>query len=107
VLRDDLTPHVVTRIETNDLGEIAVTHVEDIGDVLEANKRQALDFGKGFGRNKDEWRHLARIPMTVYVELIKQKVISEDGATVTDPAAFKRWLNDRDNLFFRTSEGKV
>lgn len=107
VLHDDLNPYQRTHIETNDLGEIAVTHVEDVGDLLDANKALATHNGKHIGRNKDEWRHLARIPMSVYMELMRQKVISDDGHSVVDQKALRRWLNDPENRYFRTSEGKA
>ena len=107
VLLDEHNPDQRTYVETNDEGDIAVTHVEDVGDLLDANKALANHNGKHIGRNKDEWRHLARIPMTVYFELMRQKIISEDGYSIVDQKAFRRWLNDPDNRYFRTSEGKA
>lgn len=107
VLRDARTPGQATLIETTDDLDIAITHVEDVGDLLDHNKALATHNGKGIGRNKDEWRHLAKIPMTVWYELMRQRIVSEDGRSVTDQAALRRWLNDSDNRYFRTTEGKA
>jgi len=43
---------------------------------------------------------VASIPLNVYYDL-KQKGIIDDAK------AFKRWLNDSENRFFRTKPGKV
>jgi len=47
-----------------------------------------------------EGRRVASIPMNVYLDLVQKGVTK-------DPKAFKRWLNDPDNRFFRTSPGTV
>ncbi len=70
----------------------------DVEPLIEANKR---DFNSL--TSLDRWgdgRHVARIPMPLWAQL-REKRITED-----EPA-FKRWLNDPDNRFFRTSPGRV
>lgn len=47
-----------------------------------------------------EWSRVASIPLTVYYDL-KQKGILDDEK------ALKKWLNDPENKYFRTREGKV
>ena len=107
VLHSDINPNQHTVIEATDDGDIAVTHVEDFGDMLDANKAEALIRGKGIPKNKDEWRKVASIPLTLWHELMRQKVISADGVSIIDEPRFRRWLNDRDNRWLRTTEGKV
>jgi len=107
VLRSELYPWMATVIEATDDGGIAVTHTEDVGEFLEANKAEALAVGRGIGRNKDEWRKVASIPLTVWNELVKQGIVTADGRRVVDEVKFRRWLNDSDNRYLRTCEGKV
>jgi len=76
----------------------SIETVYDVEPILEANKR---DFNSL--TSIDRWgdgRHIARIPMPLW-----QRLRSEGVAQ--DEAAFKRWLNDSDNRYFRTSPGKV
>lgn len=107
VLRSEFYPWLATVIEATEDGAIAVTHTEDVTDFIEANKAEALAVGRGIGRNKDEWRKVASIPLTIWHELVKQGIVTADGCRVIDEAKFRRWLNDSDNRFLRTCEGKV
>jgi hypothetical protein len=66
--------------------------------ILEANREQ---------RNADHGRHgdglghkVASIPLHIYFDLRRQGIVQ-------DPKAFKRWLNDPDNVAFRTSDDTV
>jgi hypothetical protein len=72
--------------------------VQDVGELVEDNKAQFNEY-TSLDR-MGEGRRVASIPMNVYWDL-KQRGI------VDDPAAFKRWLNDPDNRFFRTSPGTL
>lgn len=49
---------------------------------------------------KGDWHKVASIPLVVYEDLRRQGIVDDD-------AAFKRWLNDRDNRVFRTKPGHV
>jgi hypothetical protein len=49
---------------------------------------------------RGDMRRIASVPMTVYQDLVKQGI-------TRDPKAFKQWLNDRDNLVFRTQPGRI
>lgn len=68
---------------------------------------QLTELTKAAFNSKDEranWKgdqhHVASIPMSVFMELKRKGIVD-------DEAAFKRWLNDRDNRVFRTRPGVV
>lgn len=63
--------------------------------LLDWNKHQHNEGGR-FG----DMKKVASIPLNVYFDL-KQKGV------VDDQAAFRRWLNDRDNRYFRTHPGAI
>lgn len=71
--------------------------VQDVTEIAELNKAQ-------FNGTADHWKgdlhKVASIPMPIYMQLQKEGIVD-------DPAAFRRWLNDRDNRVFRTRPGKV
>lgn len=70
---------------------------QDIETILELNRESRNATGEGW---KGEFHHVASIPNTVLAEL-KEKGILDDEK------AFSKWLNDRDNLPFRTRMGRV
>ena len=72
--------------------------VEDHQPVTDANTRFHID-------NTDaNWRgdmHLvASLPLTVWFDLKKRGILDDDKA-------LRRWLNDPDNMLFRTRPGRV
>lgn len=77
-------------------GDIHTEERQDVTDLIDENKAHANET-RQVGR--DMYR-VASIPMTVYVNLKKAGIVD-------DPVRFKKWLNDRDNRFFRTREGRV
>jgi hypothetical protein len=84
-------------------GSDGVMHVKNTVEaqhVTDVAQRARNENGKGFGRNKDEWRHVARLPLLTYVTLAQQGIAD-------DPVAMRRFLNDRDNYAFRCSEGRT
>lgn len=79
---------------------------QDVEPFIELNKAQynnAPDYRRYGG---EHWFKVASIPSVVIMELSKQGILSPAGA-ILDDARFRRWLNDRDNLLFRTRPGKV
>lgn len=75
-------------------GKIHREFVEDVEDVIEENRaRYNLDHGRW-----GEWAHVAQIPASVYWDLDKKGITQ-------DPKAFRRWLDDPDNRYFRTRPG--
>jgi hypothetical protein len=81
-----------------DKDEAIIETVYDATPYIEQNKAlyNAHDSTDRWG----EWTRVAQVPMQLYWEL-KAKGIADD------PKAMKKWLNDRDNLLFRTRPGKV
>lgn len=77
-------------------------HIEtvyDAEDVIEFNK--ALDSHVGpDAKWKGDMHRVASIPLTIYMDLVKQGITK-------DEKAFRRWLNDPQNRFFRTRGGRV
>lgn len=78
--------------------EATIETVQDVTDLIEWNRAEHDEY-TSLDRYGD-LRRVASIPMSLYFQL-KAKGIADD------PAAMKRWLNDPDNRFFRTSPGKV
>lgn len=72
---------------------------QDVGAIVEGGKAQYRTMDERTPW-KGDMHHVARIPMTVYAELVQRGI-------TRDPAAMKRWLNDRDNQVFRTRPGRV
>ena len=84
-------------------GGLVVETIQDVTSIVEANKAEynALDYGARWG----DFTKVASIPMTVVDDLNKKGIMK--GFAVRDEAAFKRWLNDPENRFFRTRPGMV
>jgi len=78
-------------------GQYVVETVQETEAILNANKRALNGSEKGWGENMNR---VASIPLSVYYDL-KRKGIADD------PARLKKWLNDRDNLAFRTKGGTL
>lgn len=75
-----------------------LNNVQDFTAIGEQNKREFNGdhrrHGDGIGRK------VASIPLDIYMELRKKGIAQ-------DRKAFARWLNDSDNLVFRTAPGCV
>lgn len=69
---------------------------QDTSTLLDWNRKQANEVGKRFG----EFTKVASIPMPLYMDLKKKGILD-------DVKAFRRWLNDPDNRFFRTHEAHL
>lgn len=77
---------------------------QDIEPFIERNR--ALWNGSEKHTRYSEMTRVASIPNVILMELSKQGIVSPTG-TILDDARFRRWLNDRENLLFRTRAGKV
>lgn len=85
---------------------------QDVGDILRSN---AQERNSGENTNRfDNARKIASVPMVVLEALKKRDM--KDGGPIDfnlvgyDPdhtIRFARWLNDRDNIGFRTSDAKL
>lgn len=74
--------------------------VQDAEPIVEMNKARASNFDERSGWKGDGFHLVASIPNVVMMDLKKRGVLD-------DPAAFKKWLNDKDNSAFRTRPGRV
>ena len=83
------------------------THVvteEKVDHILEHNKRQANDWKAGsmLGNTQHHHQKVAEIPATLYYDLVKKL-----GDPRHNLQAWKKWLNDPENRFFRSTGGTV
>lgn len=76
--------------------EFLIQTEQETSNIIEANKQAFNDAPDRWG----EWTRVASIPLSVYFDLKKKGIID-------DEVAFKRWLNDPDNRYFRTKAGVV
>jgi hypothetical protein len=99
---DPITGHEQT-LHVDD-EQIVVSEEQDVTDIIDQNVAEyaSVDERARFG----EMRKIASIPMSVFFELQRKGVLTHNGQP-TDQAAFAKWLNDRDNLRFRTRPGTV
>lgn len=97
----DYIPETLTS-ETFHLDEmedkVVLSTEQDVTQIIEENK--AL---QNLVTSIDRWgdmRRVAQVPLSLYLDLYKKGI-------TRDEKAFKRWLNDPDNRFFRTSPGVI
>lgn len=74
--------------------------VQDAEPIVELNKAQASNFDERSNWKGDGFHKVASIPNVIFMELERKGI-------TRDPAAFKKWLNDKDNAAFRTRPGRV
>ena len=89
---------------TTEDGGIVIATEQDVTEIIEQNKKE---YNATNGRWKEDVlsNKIASIPMTVIDTLNKQGIMK--GFDVVDQKKFRAWLNDPDNRFFRTRQGKV
>ena len=86
-----------------DTNQIVLNTEQDIGPVIEANKRALNNVdNRRFGDGK----LVARIPIVVMLQLVQQGILSPKFA-VLDEKRFSAWLNSSDNCWMRTWPGNV
>lgn len=98
VLSHDPLSGITRYWHDNEDGTYTVETDQDMSAIIEQNKKLSNETDKH--TKYGEWSRVASIPLSVYYDL-KAKGI------VDDPKAMKKWLNDPDNKYFRTREGKV
>lgn len=76
--------------------EFVIETKQETGNIVDANKAAYNDAPDRWG----DLTRIASIPVSIYFDL-KRKGITDD------PKAFKRWLSDPDNRFFRTRGGAL
>lgn len=86
--------------------------IQDVDNILSSNARE-----RNSGENQDRFanaRKVASIPLVV-IESLKKRDMKDGGPIdinlvgydTEHTVRFQRWLNDRENFMFRTSEAKV
>ena len=95
-------PAGITRTMHEDAvtGAFTVESVQDVTEIVAANKASYAATRQRAPCTGDGIHRYASIPLGIYFDLVKQGI-------TRDPVAMKRWLNDPDNLAFRTRPGKV
>jgi hypothetical protein len=84
--------------------EIIIENTQDVDSITELNRALAND-------ERTDWRgrkvhRVASIPVALLPELEKKGIMTAAGV-ILDKKALRRWLNDRDNLAFRTKLGRI
>lgn len=86
-------------------GKFTIETTVDVEDIVERNKaihamtdERARFGGDGLGPQ------VAEIPLVIYYDLIQKGILDHEG---NGGKAFKHWLNDSENRFFRTRPGRI
>ena len=93
-----------TSVGLNDKDEITLQTEQNVDALIEQNKKE-------YNNAETKWsdqlfgNKVASIPFTAIDKLNKQGIMK--GFTVLDQKKFFAWLNDHDNLFFRTKKGHL
>ena len=74
-----------------------IERIQETDPIVEANKR---NFNDASGNWRGDMHKIASIPMDLFMQLQKQGITS-------DAKAFKKWLNDPENRYFRAKPGRV
>lgn len=83
---------------------LVIATTQDVSAIVEQNKQE-------YNQNNGRWgedvfdNKIASIPLTVIDDLNKVGIMR--GFHVVDQKRFKAWLNNPDNRFFRTKQGRV
>lgn len=99
----DPVRHIDVQCHIEEDDELIISHTHTAWrDVLEANKEYAKANPKNVHAGNTQ-RHMVKageIPLQVWMDL-KARGIAQDKQ------ALRKWLNDYDNRFFRTYEGRI
>ena len=91
-------------IDTDEMTGVSTIRTEqDASAIIALNKLHQSHFSSGKDKWGDGYDHktkVASIPLNIWMDLKKQGIAD-------DPVRMKRWLNDPDNLAFRTRPGTV
>ena len=85
-------------------GKIIFESTQNVDALLNQNRSERNDYRADslIGNTQKHHQKVAEIPTALYHQLIQ-----ELGQPKDNPKGWKKWLNDYDNRFFRTSGGKV
>ena len=93
-----------TSVGLNGKDELTIKHEQDVTELIEANKKEYNNADSKWS-NELFGNKVASIPFTAIDKLNKQGIMK--GFTVLDQKKFFAWLNDPENLFFRTKKGHL
>lgn len=85
-------------------GGLVIAIEQDVTDIIEQNKKEYNATNGRWGEDVFD-NKIASIPLTIIDDLNKKEIMN--GFAVKDQKEFRKWLNDPDNRFFRTRQGKV
>ena len=97
-------PGQTTSVGLNGKDELTIKHEQDVTELIEANKKEYNNADSKWS-NELFGNKVASIPFTAIDKLNKQGIMK--GFTVLDQKKFFAWLNDPENLFFRTKKGHL
>ena len=89
--------------DTDD-GGLVIETAQDVSAIIEQNKQEYNQTNGRWGNDVFD-NKIASIPLTLIDDLNKKGIMS--GFAVKDQKEFRKWLNNPDNRFFRTRQGKV
>lgn len=97
----DYDPATKTKTVFHELDDdkFAIETVADVTDLIEANKIKYNDVDERARFGEKAWV-VASLPMHVYFDLVKKGIAN-------DKVKFAKWLDDPENLFWRTRPGKL
>ena len=99
--KDDIRQKVA---HNTDDGEIVIATEQDVSNIIEQNKKEYNATNGRWGEDVFD-NKIASIPLTVIDDLNKAGIMR--GFHVVDQKKFRAWLNNPDNRFFRTRQGRV
>ena len=85
-------------------GKMIFESSQDVSSLISKNTAERNEYRSGSlqGNTQRHQQKVAEIPTALYHQLIK-----ELGQPKDNPTGWRKWLNDYDNRFFRTSGGRV
>jgi hypothetical protein len=88
----------------HDLGDsLYLETVQDVTDIVELNKAKYSMFRhKAVQKWKGEWHEVASFPLSIYFDLLKHGLFDRGRE-----AEMKAWVNDPENIHFRTRPGRI
>ena len=98
------SPERYTYFEQNYDGDVTLNTVQEVDPFIESNRAAYNNYGAKltFGKAGEGVR-VASIPLTVWENWMKET----NGAIQKDDKLLKKYLNDPDNKYFRTTPTRV
>ena len=103
LIKKDETSGKEVWMHDDDKGYV-IEETQHVTPLLDENKRKAngWQYGQMTGNTQKHWQQVAEIPNVIYLQLVEKF-----GAPKDNPTAWKKWLNDYDNRYFRTGGGSL